>query len=111
MSAQGWSASDNLGENQSNKNETLKGFRGWRTLTGLTKFFELVSQGCRWSLQPWAKISERLRRISKLNQYQLTTDLEFSLAPNNQDHVPAGQHRIKIGPTVQGHHQQVARNE
>ena len=42
---------------------TLKGFGCWRTLSGLDHFNVLVP-GLSLTLQPWAEISERLRRYS-----------------------------------------------
>jgi len=42
--------------------ETLKGFANCRTLSGFHRSYNRT-QGCR-KLQPWAEISERLRRIS-----------------------------------------------
>ena len=44
--------------------QTLKGFANRRTLTGFSAFWIAVP-GLSLSLQPWAEISERLRRISK----------------------------------------------
>ena len=61
--AQGWSASDNLGAHTS-KLRTLKGFAVRRTLSGLEFLFDCWSQGSR-KLEPWAEISERLRRYNE----------------------------------------------
>ena len=63
MSAQGWSASDNPGYQIQNARKTLKGFGDWRTLSGLERLWSDSPQGSR-KLEPWAEISERLRRIS-----------------------------------------------
>src|SRR5215211_2985417 len=40
---------------------TLKGFANRRTLSGFHRYFWIHTQGCR-KLQPWAGISEHLRR-------------------------------------------------
>jgi hypothetical protein len=47
---------------------TLKAFANaiWPTLSALNFSFSHLSQGCR-KRQPWAEISERLRRIFELN--------------------------------------------
>jgi len=61
--AQGWSASDNPGYPFQNTFYTLKGLDGWRTLTGF-QFIVGLTPRVLAALEPWAKISERLRRIS-----------------------------------------------
>jgi len=65
--AQGWSASDNPGYPFQNTFYTLKGLDGWRTLTGF-QFIVGLTPRVLAALEPWAKISERLRRIFKLNK-------------------------------------------
>jgi len=47
--------------------QTLKGLGGWRTLSELETPFNVMVPGFSF-LEPWAEISERLRRIFKLNQ-------------------------------------------
>jgi len=62
--AQGWSAATTLGSHQE-EFLTLKGLGSWRTLT-------VTNPRVVATLQPWAEISERLRRLSrlfKLNYY------------------------------------------
>jgi len=59
--AQGWSAATTLGLHQED-NITLKGLDGWRTLSGLSDYLCLLPRVVA-ALQPWARISERLRRI------------------------------------------------
>jgi hypothetical protein len=44
---------------------TLKGFHGWRTLSGLERFLCLVPRVVA-ALQPWAAISQRLRRYRSI---------------------------------------------
>jgi hypothetical protein len=56
MSAQGWSASDNLGQQSIKQNETLKGFRVWRTLSGLILKLIADPQGSR-SSNPGLKLA------------------------------------------------------
>jgi len=48
---------------------TLKGFGGWRTLSGLSFNFWLRTQGSR-KLEPWAKISQRLRRKFEQRKFE-----------------------------------------
>jgi len=70
-------------------NITLKGLDGWRTLSGLSDYLCLLPRVVA-ALQPWARISERLRRIHefqtlasafgvfmnlKLMQYQFTPQI------------------------------------
>ena len=66
--AQGWSAATTLGLHQED-NITLKGLDGWRTLSGLSDYLCLLPRVVA-ALQPWARISERLRRINeRLRRY------------------------------------------
>ena len=57
---------------------TLKGFANRLTLSGLVRYENYFSQGSR-KLEPWAEISERLRRNLvnfKLMQYHLSRRLD-----------------------------------
>jgi len=56
----GVGACDNPGTPIRNESKTLKAFANSRTLSGLITI-DVLSQGCR-KLQPWAEISQRLRR-------------------------------------------------
>jgi len=71
ISAQGWSVSDNLGI-QNNPHSTLKGFAPNERLQRFANFL-FGNPRLSLTLQPWAEISQRLRRIIffKLNQYCL----------------------------------------
>jgi len=51
-----------LGDRSDIKAKTLKGLGSWRTLSGLNPFYLSHTQGSR-SSNPWAEISERLRRF------------------------------------------------
>src|SRR5215213_5227245 len=66
MSAQGWSAATTLGQ-QIKKHETLKGFVNRRTLSGFSVYFGSTPKVVAM-LQPWAEISERLRRTIRISQ-------------------------------------------
>jgi len=46
---------------------TLKGFVGWQTLSGFNQKLGPLIPGLSLALQPWAEISQRLRRIFQLN--------------------------------------------
>jgi hypothetical protein len=63
----------------SNPAKPFEGFGGWGTLSGFNVFHVIVPQGSR-KLEPWARISQRLRRISKLNQYSAYFKTEPVLA-------------------------------
>jgi len=54
--------SDNPGVNKSNKRKTLKGFDGRRTLSGFNQIFIRIPRVLA-KLEPWAEISQRLRRL------------------------------------------------
>ena len=62
--AQGWSAATTLGQNSKSR-PTLKGFGNWRTLSGLiwNLWFDPRVLAL---LEPWAGVSERLRRMKRL---------------------------------------------
>ena len=55
--------------------QTLKGLDGWRTLTGF-QISCLSTHGFSF-LEPWAEISERLRRISKLSLHAIPFSCEL----------------------------------
>jgi len=61
----GLERSDNLGVNNTIFDQTLKGFEPKQTLSGLIRFFYKYP-GLSLALQPWAEISQRLRRYSYL---------------------------------------------
>jgi len=60
ISAQG-SRNENPGNRHTKGVLTLKGFRNWRTLSGFRRIWIHVPGFS--SLEPWAEISQRLRRI------------------------------------------------
>jgi len=64
----GLERSDNPGTKQRNV-LTLKGFLSRRTLTGLNRSFSSDPKVLA-ALEPWAEISERLRRNFKLTHYR-----------------------------------------
>jgi hypothetical protein len=66
--AQGSSAARTLGTN-TNKVPTLKGFALRETLSGLIRAVGSDPGLSRFALQPWAGVSERLRRIFQLNHF------------------------------------------
>src|SRR5215212_4667889 len=51
-----------------NPNQTLKGLGGWRTLSGFNDYFNVSDPRVVAALQPWAEISERLRRIRQFRR-------------------------------------------
>ena len=61
--AQGWSASLQPWDPNPEGRSTLKGFLSIETLSGFGRDSEFFPQGSRETLEPWAEISERLRRI------------------------------------------------
>ena len=52
--------------------QTLKGFGGQQTLSGFLSIFNSSTQGSRY-LEPWAEISERLRRYQTVPLLFLTS--------------------------------------
>src|SRR5215203_7537858 len=60
----GFERSENPGTYHSSRDQTLKGFAAALTLSGLNLTFGFISRVVA-ALQPWAEISERLRRISE----------------------------------------------
>ena len=63
MAAQGWSAATTLALYVYIRDQTLKGFANCRTLSGFAAYFVAYPRVVA-PLQPWAAISERLRRNS-----------------------------------------------
>src|SRR5215208_4790331 len=60
----GFERSENPGTYHSSRDQTLKGFAAALTLSGLNLTFGFIPRVVA-ALQPWAEISERLRRISE----------------------------------------------
>jgi len=59
---EGLERSDNPGDHIRKDKKTLKGFGNWRTLSGLIARYIGVPRVLA-ALEPWAEISERLRRL------------------------------------------------
>src|ERR1043165_7273079 len=68
MPAQGSSVARTLGSSPKSES-TLKGFATRGTLSGLFPIFISVDPGLSLALQPWAGISERLRRWGTANAF------------------------------------------
>ena len=60
MSAQGWSAATTLGMNHKSTKSTLKGFGGWRTLSGFNQSFVSLNPGFSLRSNPGLRLANAL---------------------------------------------------
>ena len=90
-SAQGWSVSDNPGYATQTNQKTLKGLANRLTLSGFFLFICTVPRVVA-VLQPWAEISERLRRFSNL----YSTGTPFAQAGSADELLMKPRHQIRL---------------